>query len=112
MTTEQTETIQGFGLIKHRSDCYALTLAEEMLRLVGKRVDPNPTLELTKITFWSHGHEMEFEFDVVKDSRIEVNNGVQEEVTEYTRELVRVKTRWLGDVTPPVPTPSEKREPI
>lgn len=112
MTTEKIETIHGFGLIKHRSDSYALTLAEEMLKLVEKRVDPNPTLELTKVTFWSHGQEMEFEFDVVQDTRIEVTDGVREEVTKYTRELVSVKTRQLGPVTPPVPTPSETRKPI
>lgn len=110
MTTEESRTIEGLEILKCKSDSYAHVLAEEMARLLEGRIDPNQTLAVAKITFWSHGEEIEFEFDVIKDDRTEVTDGVAEVVTEYSREVVRINRRRLpvGSIPPP-PAPAVTR---
>lgn len=112
MTTEETQTIQGLDVGVSKSNSYAHVLAEEMAKLVDDRIDPIQTLALTKITFWVHGEEVEFEFDVRKYEDTEITGGRKERVTEYSREIVKINRRSLLGDTPPPPAPAVTREPI
>ena len=108
--TTKTSMIEKLEIEKCKSDSYAIVLAEEMAKLVEDRLDPIFPLALTKITFWSHGEEVEIEFGVQTHERTECTDGVEWIVTEYSRNIVHINKRTLSMETPPPYAPWEERK--
>ena len=110
MTTTKTSLIEKMQIEKCKADSYAIVLSEEIAKLVEERIDPTFPLALTKITFWSRGEEVEVKFGVETYKRTETVDGVQWDVTEYSRNIVSVNKRDLSMETPPPYAPWVDRE--